>query len=290
MRLVSYDASGAWRPGVVLGGVVYDVARVLGEPAGPASMRRLLERHGADLRSLAATLERAAETAGGARVGEVGALRLGPPVPDPAKVLCIGINYRGHAEETGRPLPTHPDVFAKFASSLLGPADEIVASHVSPKLDYEGELAVVIGRTCRAVAADEALAAVAGAMALNDTSARDLQFNGTQWLPGKALDASTPCGPALVTLDEVGDLQALALATRVNGAEVQRSSSERMIFTVATIIAYISRFLELRPGDVITTGTPDGVGSRRDPPSFLAPGDVVEVEIEGLGTLRNVVR
>ena len=154
----------------------------------------------------------------------------------------------------------------------------------------EGELAVVIGRPCRDVAAEDALAAVAGATILNDLTARDLPFNGTQWLPGKALDGATPCGPALVTLDEVGDLQVLDLATRVNGREVQRSSTARMIFPVAAVVAYISRFLELRPGDVITTGTPEGIGSRRDPPSFLAPGDVVEVEIEHLGVLRNVVR
>ncbi len=290
MRLVSYDASGAWRPGVLLGEDVHDVALLLGGPDAPSSLRDLLARHGADLPALAATLERAAERTLAARVGPLSALRLGPPVPDPAKVLCIGINYRGHAEETGRALPSHPDVFAKFASSLIGPADEIVASHISPKLDYEGELALVIGRPCRAVTADEALLAVAGAMALNDISARDLQFNGTQWLPGKAIDASTPCGPALVTLDEVGDIQALELATCVNGVEVQRSSTERMIFSVAAIVAYVSRFLELRPGDVITTGTPDGIGSRRDPPSFLAPGDVVEVAIARLGGLANVVR
>ena len=173
MRLVSYDASGAWRPGVLLGEDVHDVALLLGGPDAPSSLRDLLARHGADLPALAATLERAAERTLAARVGPLSALRLGPPVPDPAKVLCIGINYRGHAEETGRALPSHPDVFAKFASSLIGPADEIVASHISPKLDYEGELALVIGRPCRAVTADEALLAVAGAMALNDISARD---------------------------------------------------------------------------------------------------------------------
>lgn len=289
MRLVTYDAGGSWRSGVLLGDDVLDVARLLGDERG-ASVRALIEAHGDDLPGLAARLERAAERSAGARVGERDALRLGPPVPDPAKVLCIGINYRDHAAETGRTPPAHPDVFAKFASTLIGPTDDIVASHISPKLDYEGELAVVIGRSCRAVTADEALAAVAGAMVLNDLTARDLQFNGTQWLPGKAVDASTPCGPALVTLDEVGDLRDLALATRVNGVQVQGASTGRMIFTVAAIIEYVSRFLELRPGDVITTGTPEGIGSRRDPPSFLAPGDVVEVEIEGLGVLANAIR
>jgi 2-keto-4-pentenoate hydratase/2-oxohepta-3-ene-1,7-dioic acid hydratase in catechol pathway len=287
MKLVSYDAGGTLKPGILLDGDVHDVARLL--PDAPASMRGLLAAHGDDLPGLASALE-AAAASGDARVGDVAEVTLGPPVPDPAKVLCVGINYRDHAAETGRALPQHPDIFSKFASSLVGPADELAVAGVSPKFDYEGELAIVIGTPCRRVTAEEAIDKVAGAMVLNDTTARDLQFNATQWLPGKAVDGSTPCGPALVTLDEVGDLQALNLVTRVNGAEVQRSNTGLMIFPVATVVAYVSRFLGLEPGDVITTGTPDGVGSRMDPPSFLAPGDVVEVEIDRLGVLRNTVR
>jgi len=287
MRLVSYRAGATLEPGVVVAGQVHDLAGLLG--SGVRSTRELLERHGGDLAALAAAVD-AAVAAGGARVGELADVVLGPPVPDPAKVLCVGLNYRDHVAETGRTPPAHPDLFAKFASSLVGPADDLVLTQVSAKLDYEGELAVVIGRPCRNVAPEQALDCVAGAMVLNDTSARDLQFNGTQWLPGKAVDGSTPCGPALVTLDEVGDLQALELVTRVNGAEVQRSSTSLQIFPVATVVAYVSRFLALAPGDVISTGTPDGVGSRMDPPSFLAAGDVVEVEIERLGALRTTVR
>jgi acylpyruvate hydrolase len=284
MKLVSYDAGGTLKPGVLIDGDVHDIAQLL--PDAPASVRELIEAHGDDLPGLASTLESAASSRD-ARVGEV---TLGPPIPDPAKVLCVGINYRDHAAETGRALPQHPDIFSKFASSLVGPVDDLAVADVSPKLDYEGELAIVIGQSCRNVTPEEAIGKVAGAMVLNDTTARDLQFNATQWLPGKAVDGSTPCGPALVTLDEVGDLQTLDLVTRVNGAEVQRSNTSHMIFPVSTVVAYVSQFLALEPGDVITTGTPDGVGSRMDPPSFLAAGDVVEIEIDRVGALRNTVR
>jgi acylpyruvate hydrolase len=287
MKLVSYDGDGILKPGVVLDGAVHDVARLL--PDAPASVRGLLRTHGDDLRGLGSALEDAAAS-GDARVGNVDAVQLGPPVPDPAKVLCVGLNYRDHVAETGRTLPKHPDIFCKFASSLVGPADDLAVADVSPKLDYEGELAIVIGRPCRSVSPDEATGYVAGAMVLNDTTARDLQFNATQWLPGKAVDGSTPCGPALVTLDELGEVQELELVTRVNGAEVQRSNTRHQIFPVATVVSYVSHFLALAPGDVIATGTPDGVGSRMDPPSFLAAGDVVEVEIDGLGAIRNTVR
>ena len=295
MRLVSYSAEGVLKPGAAFDTRVFDVAMLIsaagvsdGRPHG--SVRELLESYGDDLPALAATLRAAAGDAAEACVGDLADVRLGPPVPDPSKVLCVGLNYRHHVAETRRALPEHPDIFAKFATSLTGPADDLCLSQVSAKLDYEGELAVVIGTACRGVAPEEAIGKIAGAMILNDTTARDLQFNATQWLPGKAVDGSTPCGPALVTLDELGDLHHLNLVTRVNGAEVQRSSTDRMIFPIPQIISYISQFLELTPGDVISTGTPDGVGSRRDPPSFLAPGDVIEVEIDRLGVLRNTVR
>jgi 2-keto-4-pentenoate hydratase/2-oxohepta-3-ene-1,7-dioic acid hydratase in catechol pathway len=286
MKLVTYEDGTGLKPGVVFDDDVHDVARLL--PDAPTSMCGLLEAHGADLLGLASALE-AAAASGGGRVGALGEIRLGPPVPDPAKVLCVGHNYRAHVAETGREVPEHPNMFSKFASSLVGPADDLAVADVSPKLDYEGELAVVIGKRCRRVSEGDAINHVAGAMVLNDTTARDLQFNATQWLAGKAVDGSTPCGPALVTLDEVGNLQALELATRVNGTEVQRSNTAHQIFPVATLLAYVSQFLTLLPGDVIATGTPDGIGSRMDPPSFLAPGDVVEVEIERLGALHNTI-
>ena len=178
--------------------------------------------------------------------------------PDPAKVLCVGLNYADHVAETGRDLPSYPDVFVKFASSLIGPNDAIVLSGITAKLDYEGELAIVIGKPARHVAEERALDHVAGVMVANDSSARDLQYNGTQWTAGKAIDSSTPCGPALVTLDELPELGALTLVTRVNGVEVQASGTDRMIFPIPRIVAYVSTFLQLNPGDVILTGTPRG--------------------------------
>ncbi len=181
-------------------------------------------------------------------------------------------------------------MFAKFASTLIGPRDDIQCSAVSQNLDFEGEVAIVIGRACRAIDESEALDAVAGLMVLNDLTARDLQYRGTQWLAGKAVDRSTPCGPALVTLDEIGDPQQLALKTRVNGLQMQSSNTRHMIFPIARLVSYVSTFLALTPGDIIATGTPEGIGAKRQPPIWLQPGDIVEIEVEKVGMLRNVVR
>jgi 2-keto-4-pentenoate hydratase/2-oxohepta-3-ene-1,7-dioic acid hydratase in catechol pathway len=172
---------------------------------------------------------------------------------------------------------------------MIGPEDEIGGARVSNNLDFEGELAVVIGRRASEVSEEDALEYVAALAPLNDVTARDLQYRGTQWLPGKAVDGSTPWGPALVTLDEVGDPQSLELATRVNGNEVQRSNTSYQIFPIARIVSYLSSFLTLEPGDVIATGTPQGIGAKRNPPIWLGPGDTVEIEIEKVGLLRNTV-
>jgi acylpyruvate hydrolase len=204
-------------------------------------------------------------------------------------VVCVGLNYRDHVAETGRALPQYPDLFVKFASTLIGPQDEIRGVAVSENLDFEGEVAVVIGRTTHRVAEAEALSHVAGLAPLNDISARDLQYRGTQWTAGKAVDGSTPWGPALVTLDEVGDPQTLEIRTRVNGVEMQHSNTRHQIFTIAKIVSYLSTFLSLEPGDVIATGTPQGIGAKRTPPVWLAAGDVVEVDVDRVGLLRNSV-
>jgi 2-keto-4-pentenoate hydratase/2-oxohepta-3-ene-1,7-dioic acid hydratase in catechol pathway len=289
-RLVSYAAEpGApWRAGVMAGGVVVDAARlgarVLGE--APDSVRALLAL-GPDA---AAALGSAAPAAAGAEIaGPRAVLRLGPPVPDPDKILCIGLNYAAHAEETRLAAPPAPTVFAKFRNSLTGAGDPIVIPAASERVDYEGEVAVVIGRRCRNVDEDDAPAHVAGVMPLNDVSARDLQMETSQWTVGKAIDSFAPCGPELVLLDEVGDVQALTLTTRLNGEVVQHASTAQMIFSVATIVAFLSRTMTLEPGDVIATGTPEGVGFTREPPLLLNPGDEVEVEIDGVGLLRNPV-
>ncbi|MEA2340133.1 MAG: hypothetical protein QOG11_210 [Solirubrobacteraceae bacterium] len=289
-RLVSYAAErGApWRVGLVAGGVVVDVARlgarVLGE--APDSVRALLALGP----GAAAALGSAAPDAAGDEIaGPRAVLRLGPPVPDPDKILCIGLNYAAHAEETRLAAPPAPTVFAKFRNSLTGTGDPIVIPAASERVDYEGEVAVVIGRRCRHVEEDDALAHVAGVMPLNDVSARDLQMETSQWTVGKAIDSFAPCGPELVLLDEVGDVQALTLTTRLNGEVVQHGSTAQMIFSVATIVAFLSRTMTLEPGDIIATGTPEGVGFTRQPPLLLGPGDEVEVEIDGVGLLRNPV-
>lgn len=290
MKLVSYDVDGSWRPGITIGSTVFDVAALLGDKDAVRSTRELLEKFGAALPQLAQQLTAAAAQSPKAAVGDLGSLRLGPPVTDPLKVLCIGLNYNDHVTETGRALPTHPDIFPKFASTLIGPHDDINCAQITQNLDFEGEMAVVIGRRCRHVSEADALNYVAGLTVLNDITARDLQYRGTQWLAGKSVDSSTPVGPALITLDETGDPQTLDIETRVNGQQVQSANTSLMIFPVAKLVAYISFFLELSPGDIITTGTPKGIGAKRQPPLWLKAGDVVEVELQSVGLLRNTVR
>jgi 2-keto-4-pentenoate hydratase/2-oxohepta-3-ene-1,7-dioic acid hydratase in catechol pathway len=216
-------------------------------------------------------------------------VRLLAPIPDPDKILCIGLNYRDHAEETGMAAPAVPIVFAKFRNSLAGATDPIILPDANEAVDYEAELAVVIGQRCRGVQAADALDYVAGAMAFNDVSARDLQMQTSQWTMGKAIDTFAPCGPTLVFMDEIGDLQDLRVQTRINGETVQSGTTASMIFTVAELIAFISSVMTLEPGDIIATGTPAGVGLARDPQLFMKADDVVEIEIENIGLLANPV-
>jgi len=214
-------------------------------------------------------------------------LALRPVVPRPGKVICVGLNYRAHVQETGREESAYPALFAKFASTLTGPFDAIPLPPESSAVDYEGELAVVIGERCRRVQEERALDSIAGLAVANDISMRDYQHRSTQWLAGKAWDATTPVGPELVTLDELGDPQALALRTEVNGTVVQESSTALMIFSIARLVSVISQFATLEPGDLILTGTPGGVGFRREPPLLLADGDVVAVEVQDVGRIEN---
>jgi 2,4-didehydro-3-deoxy-L-rhamnonate hydrolase len=217
-------------------------------------------------------------------------LRLLAPVPDPGKIVCIGLNYRDHAEEAGLPIPDVPILFAKFANSVIGPGDPIVIPPETTKPDYEAELAVVIGRTASRVPADDALSYVGGYTCANDVSARDLQNRTSQWMLGKAIDTFLPLGPALVTPDELPDPQALAIRCEIDGRELQSSSTAQMVFGVAELIASISATMTLEPGDVIATGTPPGVGFARKPPVWLEDGNEVTVEIERIGRLTNPVR
>lgn len=280
MRLVTYERADGLAGGFLRGAEIVPFTAL----GAPDSVRELI----------AADPARRAELAAAAAGfdGETVALaeaRLGPPVTDPEKILCIGLNYRDHAEETGMAAPSSPIVFAKFANSLVGPTDEVVVPPPGGEIDYEAELAVVIGDRCARLAPEEAIDHVFGAMAFNDVSARNLQMSTSQWTMGKAIDTFAPCGPALVSLDEVGDLQDLKVGASVNGEVVQDGHTASMIFPVAEMIAYISSVMTLEPGDIIATGTPAGVGMGRKPPLALEAGDVVEVEVEGLGGLRNKI-
>jgi 2-keto-4-pentenoate hydratase/2-oxohepta-3-ene-1,7-dioic acid hydratase in catechol pathway len=294
MKIVSYHHESGVRGGVLIDDAVYDLELLLQSSTDAAhgstsSVREFLELYGDRISAISSGMTSLAAQDPVARVGALTEVRLTTPVTDPSKVLCIGLNYKDHVAETGRAFPEYPDVFAKFASTMVGPEDEIGGARVSDNLDFEGEVAVIIGRRASEVSEEDALDYVAALAPLNDVTARDLQYRGTQWLAGKAVDGSTPWGPALVTLDEVGDPQSLELATRVNGNEVQRSNTSYQIFPIARIVSYLSSFLTLEPGDVIATGTPQGIGAKRNPPVWLEPGDTVEIEIEKVGLLRNTV-
>jgi len=215
-------------------------------------------------------------------------LHFRPLVPSPIRVICVGLNYVAHAHEAGRDVPDeYPVLFTKFASALTGAYDPVPCPPESSAIDYEGELAVVIGERARRIPRERALDAVAGITVSNDVTMRDYQNKTHQWLQGKSWDNSTPVGPVLVTLDEIEDLSALTLRTIVNGQTVQEASTELMIFDIPTLVSRISEFTTLEPGDLILTGTPSGVGFRREPPLLLGPGDVVRVEIDGIGHLEN---
>ncbi len=211
------------------------------------------------------------------------------PIERPGKIVCVGLNYRDHAEEQGAPLPEAPLLFAKWQNTLIGPGEAIVIPPIVTKCDYEAELGVVIGARARDVSAENALEAVAGYICLNDVSARDLQFADKQWTRGKSPDTFCPVGPRLVPRDEVPDPQSLAIRAVLNGETMQESTTANMVFGVADLIAYITQTITLEPGDLIATGTPAGVGAFRDPPVFMQPGDEITIEIEGLGTLTNPV-
>ena len=212
-----------------------------------------------------------------------------PVLPDPGKILCIGLNYETHRQETGREATGHPAVFTRFADTQIGHDAPILRPHVSTALDYEGELAIVIGRGGRYIGRDDAMAHVAGYACYNDATIRDWQRHTIQFTPGKNFPGTGGFGPALVTADEIADYRSLRLETRVNGETVQSAGLYQLIFDIPTLIEYCSGFTPLSPGDVIATGTPGGVGFKREPQLFLKPGDTVEVEISGVGLLSNGV-
>jgi acylpyruvate hydrolase len=218
-------------------------------------------------------------------------VRLRPVVPDPRKIICVGLNYRSHVEETGRELPRYPVLFAKFAPSLIAQGEPIIVPPESSQADYEAELAIVIGAHARRVPKELARTVIAGYTVANDVTMRDYQYKTHQWLQGKSWDATTPLGPELVSADEIGDrVGELNISLTRNGEVLQSSNTSRLIFDVPTLVSVVSEFTTLLPGDVILSGTPGGVGFRRNPQVFLTAGDEVSVTVEGLGTLTNPVR
>ncbi|HEU4576723.1 MAG TPA: fumarylacetoacetate hydrolase family protein [Polyangiaceae bacterium] len=235
-------------------------------------------------------LERWARQHAGSAPRVAEGVRWAAPIQRPSKIVCIGLNYRGHARETGAPLPAEPILFFKSTSAFVGPNDDLVLPRGSEKTDWEVELAVVIGKRARYVGESDALQHVAGYALHNDYSERAFQLErGGQWVKGKSADTFAPFGPFLATRDELGDVQALPLWLDVNGTRVQQGNTNDMIFGVAFLVSYVSQFMTLLPGDVISTGTPAGVGLGFKPPRFLRAGDVVELGIEGLGSARQRV-
>jgi 2-keto-4-pentenoate hydratase/2-oxohepta-3-ene-1,7-dioic acid hydratase in catechol pathway len=212
-------------------------------------------------------------------------VELGSPVPDPQKIICIGLNYRTHAEEAGLEPPKAPTFFAKFANALRPHGATVRLPSASEKVDFEAEVAFVVGRRAAAVEEGDALSYVAGYTLLNDLSARDLQFATPQWMPGKVFDGAAPCGPALVTPDEAGPADAIEIALDLNGERMQQASTSDLIFSIPTLVAELSRLMTLEPGDIVATGTPAGVGSVRQPRVWLRPGDEIVVSSPQLGRL-----
>jgi 2-keto-4-pentenoate hydratase/2-oxohepta-3-ene-1,7-dioic acid hydratase in catechol pathway len=294
MRLVTYSHGGERRLGAMLGDdAVLDLQRASGG-ALPADMMGLLAAGADAMRTARTALDAASEAArsGASASGMIFARKdvvLEAPVPRPGKVLAIGLNYRDHAEESGQQIPKHPVVFTKVTTCVTGPDMPIHMPKVSTSVDWEGELCVVIGSGGRRIAAADALDHVAGYMNGNDVSVRDWQFHAPTWTMGKGFDTHGPTGPWLVTRDEIPDVADLDVRTFVNDEQVQSSNTKHLIFDVPTIVEYLSTAFTLEPGDVIFTGTPAGVGFARKPPRFLKAGDVVRVEISGLGTLENAV-
>ena len=239
-----------------------------------------------DLAAIYKTLESATTAQNLVKLSEV---QLHAPIPNPSKILCIGLNYRDHCQESGQPIPDHPVLFAKFNNTLVGSEGNIQLNGSSRQVDYEAELAFVIGKKAYRVAESVAMEYVAGYITANDVSGRDLQFSDNQWVRGKSQDTFCPMGPWLVTADEVPNPHNLRISCRVNGTTLQDSNTNQLIFNVPTLLSFLSQGITLEPGDVVLTGTPPGVGFARKPPIFLKAGDVVEVEIEKVGLLKSHV-
>lgn len=282
MRLVTFAAEGCPRAGVMTEEGVVDAWAALGDP-DRASLRDLIATE------RLSDLEHAISEGTDPVVDPDGADLLAP-IPDPDKIICIGLNYRAHAEETGQEIPAAPTIFAKYRNALTGHGATVTLPEAGRKCDYEAEVAFVIGKRARNVPTGEALGYVAGYTLLNDLSARDLQGLTLQWMPGKVFDGAAPCGPALVTPDEAGPHDAIGITMHVNGEERQSSSTGDLIFPVPELISTLSRWMTLEPGDIISTGTPSGVGLGMKPRVWLEDGDELVVGSPQLGELATTIR
>jgi acylpyruvate hydrolase len=284
MKLVSFGPQGREKPGVVHGDKVIDL--VAANPAIPSTVRKILEV-GA-LTRVEAVLKKA-ESLPPKVCKRVNNVRLGPPITDPSKIICLGLNYKDHAEEQGKDVPDWPLTFAKAPSALIGDGDPIPMPSGVTQLDHEVELAIVIGRRAKDVTIKNALGHVAGYMVFMDISARDVQFREKQWFRGKSFDGFAPSGPYLVTRKDIDDPHGLSISLEVNGETFQSSNTGQMTFKIDYLVHYLSRSMTLEPGDIIATGTPAGVGVFATPQRFLRKGDTLKATIETLGTLTNPV-
>ncbi len=277
MRLVSFQANGHPRAALLRDGCVYDIwgDASRGARAGDRTLEAILE---------GGLIDEVRPVEGDDGVPVEG-LELLPPVTRPGKILCIGLNYRGHAEEQGAEPPETPTFFAKFRNALAAPGASVPLPEWSKRVDYEAEVAFVIKDRCKDVSEADAMDHVAGYTLLNDLSARDYQFKTPQWMPGKTFDGAAPCGPALVTPDEAGPHDAIEIELRLNGDLMQQGSTSDLVHSVPALVAYLSDLMTLEPGDVIATGTPSGVGSLRDPKVWLKAGDEVVISSPQLGVL-----
>ncbi|MBK5111287.1 MAG: fumarylacetoacetate hydrolase family protein [Thermoleophilia bacterium] len=282
MRLQTYDGGNGPRAAVLTDGGLLDAWEILGDPAG-SSLRELIagDRLG--------EVGRLIEDDPGVEPLDPGEITILAPVTDPEKIICIGLNYRAHAEEAGIELPTAPTIFGKYRNALTGDGATVTLPEASAKVDYEAEVAFVIGRRAKDVPVEVALDHVAGYMLLNDLSARDLQFLTPQWMAGKVFDGSAPCGPALVTPDEAGPHDAIGISLELNGEQMQGSSTADLIFSVPELVSRLSEWMTLEPGDIVSTGTPSGVGSVRKPRVWLNDGDRLTVASPTLGELHTAI-
>ena len=286
MKLTTFDAGEGPRAGVLTEDGMLDAWHLIGNPGG-TGLRELIA--GGHLERLRTALIEEAAAAKAAAFSPTSVALL-PPIPDPDKIICIGLNYRSHAEEFGLELPKAPTVFAKYRNALAGDGQPVDLPAASEKVDFEAEIAFVIGRQARDVPAGAALDYVAGYTLLNDLSARDLQFLTPQWMPGKVFDGSAPGGPWLVTPDEAGPHDSIGISLTLNGEKMQGSDSGDLIFSVPELVSHLSRWMTLEPGDIISTGTPSGVGSARKPRIWLQDGDELVVSSPSLGELRTTIR